>query len=193
MLIDEHLAAFRWRERHAIEVAAPVADVYAATRTVTAAEIPVARQLTWVRSLPGRALGRRAPPPATTQPVLDDILRSGFVLLGEEPGREIVVGIVGRFWQACPVHATLDEPSAFGGFDEPGWAKAAMNFTVEPLDGGRTRLATETRIAATDPASARRFALYWALVRPGSGLIRRAWLRAVAKRATRGSRAGGPR
>ena len=50
---------------------------------------------------------------------------------------------------------------------------------VEAIDGGRTRLATETRIAATDAGAARRFRVSWAFVRPGSGLIRRVFLRAV--------------
>jgi hypothetical protein len=39
------------------------------------------------------------------------------------------------------------------------------------------------RIAATDVRARRRFAAYWVVVRPGSGLIRLLWLRAVKKRA----------
>jgi hypothetical protein len=41
----------------------------------------------------------------------------------------------------------------------------------------------ETRIHATDPASPRRFARYWRMIRPGSGLIRRSWLHAAKGRA----------
>ena len=48
-----------------------------------------------------------------------------------------------------------------------------------------TRLVTETRVQCLDAASSRRFGLYWVVVRPFSGLIRRAMLRAVAREATR--------
>jgi hypothetical protein len=46
-------------------------------------------------------------------------------------------------------------------------------------------LSTETRVGAMDGASRARFALYWALIRGGSGLIRRDVLSAVARRAER--------
>jgi hypothetical protein len=48
-----------------------------------------------------------------------------------------------------------------------------------------TLLTTETRIWCADGRARRRFALYWALVRPFSGLIRILMLRAVAREATR--------
>jgi hypothetical protein len=46
-----------------------------------------------------------------------------------------------------------------------------------------TLLETETRVLATGPRAKRAFAAYWLVVRPGSGLIRRELLRAVARRA----------
>ena len=48
-----------------------------------------------------------------------------------------------------------------------------------------TRISTETRVLAVDPASRRRFALYWLVIRGGSGAIRRSWLHAIARRAER--------
>ena len=58
-----------------------------------------------------------------------------------------------------------------------------MNFLVEDEGGGWTRVTTETRVFATDAAATRRFAAYWRLIYPGSALIRRMWLRAIARRA----------
>src|ERR1019366_56115 len=49
----------------------------------------------------------------------------------------------------------------------------------EPWGSGRSLITTETRTAATDPASLRRFARYWLLVGPFSALIRRLTLRIV--------------
>lgn len=179
------LGDYRWSERHAVEIAAPPADVLAAVRALTAEEMPLVRALMALRTLPARLRGHAVRRAGSARPVLEEMGRSGFVALGETPGHELVVGIIGRFWQACPAHVAFDSPAAFRAFDAPGWAKAAMNFTVEPLADGRTRLATETRIAATDPAASRRFGRYWRVVGPGSALIRRLWLRAVRRRAER--------
>ena len=42
---------------------------------------------------------------------------------------------------------------------------------------------SETRVHATNAQARRRFAGYWAVIRPGSGFIRRMWLRAIRRRA----------
>ena len=60
-----------------------------------------------------------------------------------------------------------------------------MNFHVREVDGG-TLLTTETRIRGTDDSATRTFRRYWRVVMPGSAAIRRAWLRAIRKRAERG-------
>ena len=57
-----------------------------------------------------------------------------------------------------------------------------MNFRVETRPDGDCDLTTETRVLATGPAAARRFAAYWRLIYPGSALIRRMWLLAIARR-----------
>jgi hypothetical protein len=63
-----------------------------------------------------------------------------------------------------------------------GWVRICMDFRLTPV-GRSTRLETETRICATGPKAKRRFAAYWLVVGPGSGLIRRELLRAIARRA----------
>ena len=60
-----------------------------------------------------------------------------------------------------------------------------MNFHAQAVDGG-TILSTETRVKRTDAEARRTFRRYWRIVMPGSALIRRAWLRAMRKRAERG-------
>ncbi len=107
-------------------------------------------------------------------------------MLSDEPGREIVLGTL----VVRPPGARLavpGDPAAtarrFAQLSEPGYAKAAMNFRIEPRPDGFCRLTTETRIFATDPASARRFATYWRFILPGSSLLRVTWLGAIAARA----------
>ena len=62
-----------------------------------------------------------------------------------------------------------------------------MNFHVEDAGGGRSRLVTQTRIAASDARAERLFARYWRLIYPGSALIRWSWLRAIKARAEAGT------
>jgi hypothetical protein len=102
------------------------------------------------------------------------------VLLTEEPGREIVLGVVGRFWQVSSgIHRI--EPEEFVDFDAPGFAKAAWNFVVSERPGGGSTVVTETRVACTDADSRRKFTCYWRLVGPFSGLIRRVLLRGIKR------------
>ncbi|MEP7335602.1 MAG: hypothetical protein ABI717_07460, partial [Actinomycetota bacterium] len=63
-------------------------------------------------------------------------------------------------------------------FAEPGYAKMAFNFRLEDRV-----LSTETRVLLTDERSRKLFRRYWIVIRPFSGLIRREWLRAIARRA----------
>ena len=107
-------------------------------------------------------------------------------VLGQAEAREAVLGQVARYWTPRPVAgpASSRTPEGFARFAEPGWAKAALSLQLTPLPGGRTLLAAETRVLATDPAARRAFARYWRLIRAGgAGLIRLELLRAIAHRA----------
>lgn len=57
--------------------------------------------------------------------------------------------------------------------------RVAIGFEGVPIGEDRSRLITETRVADVNLA----FRIYWAGVGPFSALIRRRWLRAVARRA----------
>ena len=170
-LIDHFMRVFDAGERHALTIAAPPAVVYAALSRVDFARSGPIRWLLRVRGLGAQ---RRL--------TLADVTRGGFVLLGERPGLEIAFGIAGRFWIPSGGRVTLDA-HAFRGFEEPGHAKAVWDFRVTDAGPGSTRLTTETRIRCVDAMARRRFRLYWAVVRPFSGLIRILMLRAVAREA----------
>lgn len=183
MRIDELIPVYQFGEHHELRVHAPADRVYAAMRAVTANEIRLFRLLTWLRSphLPGRGRESILNAPET-KPILDVALRSGFVLLAEEPGREIVFGTL----VCCEgEHARTEE--ALVAANGPGIAKALMNFHLVDEGGGVVRVITETRVFATDKASERRFGVYWRIIYPGSALIRRMWLRAIRDRAERGA------
>lgn len=187
-LLDRFLPASQFGEFHELHVAASPERVYRSIHAVTADEILLFRTLTYLRRFgrPGPESILNAP---ERLPLLEVATRTTFLLLAEDPGREIVVGTLVLAPRGFRPRAEAS-PEDFRTLDVPGFAKAAMNFRVEPEAGG-TRLSTETRVFATDRGSARGFARYWRVIYPGSALIRRMWLRAVRRRAEREPQAAG--
>lgn len=179
--LDRHLPVYRHREVHALTVEAGADAVMRAIRELKGRDVALASVLFALRTLPARLLRR---PVRTSRPddrVVDIILEGGFILLDEGP-LEMVVGVIGRFWQLSASLIPL-AGADFAAFDREGYAKGIMNFTVEPLGPGRSRLRTETRFLPLGREAARKFRLYWLFVRPGSGLIRWIWLAAIKRRA----------
>jgi hypothetical protein len=183
--LDEFLPEYDANEVHSTRVAAPPDRVLAAVRELTSREVPLLVALMALRTLPA-VLTRRSPfrlRRDLRRPIVGQATRGGFVVLAERPD-ELVLGIVGRFWRTDSGLERVDAAD-FAAFEAPGFAKAVMNFEVRAVDGG-TLLVTETRTRGTDEEARRRFRRYWRVVMPGSALIRRAWLRAVRRRAERG-------
>jgi hypothetical protein len=182
MLIDEWMPAWDVVERHETRIRAPREAVWRAARTLDLARSPIVATLFALRSLPG--LLSRGPRKRALGTTMDGLLRNGFVLLGERPGEELLLGLAGRFWRPSGdiVRLTPDELRAF---DRPGYAVATWDFTLAG-DGDAVRLATETRVRCTDAAARRSFRRYWAVVGPFSGLIRREMLRSIRRAAESG-------
>lgn len=96
----------------------------------------------------------------------------GWGVLGESPGEEIVFGAVTQPWEARPKFEVV-EPEKFAAFDRPGYVKIVWSLRVDPVDVSRSVLSTETRATTTDEISRARFRRYWAMVMPGTVVIRR--------------------
>ncbi|MBI5839674.1 MAG: hypothetical protein HZB19_06195 [Chloroflexi bacterium] len=156
--------------RYETDIDAPIETVYQAARYLEMGETPIVRWLYRLRGLPNYSLN------------LDGMLKSGFVLLVDNPCQEIVFGLIGRFWSLTagirPISAN-DFPS----FKQAGFAKAIGNLTFTQRENGRVHVTTETRVHCTDRQSLRYFRLYWALIGPFSGIIRKEWLRLIRQRA----------
>jgi len=183
-LLDHVLPAFDARASWAIPVAVPPDQVYACLRTADLARWGATRLLYGLRALPVLATAPREGWRriwAELRPrheTLDDLLTRGFSLLEERPGEELVLGAVGAFWRARGELRPTDR-AHFSAPTPPGTAKAAWGFAVSPRADGGTELRTEIRVLCADTASRRRFRVYWLLIRPGAGLIRREMLAAV--------------
>ena len=172
MPIDVILPRHHVAKRHATTVRAPPERVYAAVGELDMGRSPLVRALFLLRGMPPSTLTLRG------------LLGDRFVLLAEEPGRELLIGLAGRFWTPTGDLQRLD-PASFAAFDRPGYAKAVWSFSVAPRPDGAVELATETRVLCLDAESRRRFLRYWRVVGPFSGLVRREALRLVRARAER--------
>lgn len=170
---------FQFVERHHTWIKASPEAALAAAREVSLDDMPLARMLMRIR-------GMRTP---TRRPLWEQLLAGGFVVLGDTPGHEVVAGVVGQMWKLSGGHTPKVAGAVeFAAFNQPGYAKAAMNLAVREVNG-RCELVTETRVLATDAPARRAFSRYWLVVRPGSGIIRRVWLRAAKKRAEKRNQA----
>jgi len=171
MLIDEFLPKWDARERHSIKVNAPVDEVCRAMRQM---DLRRARLTNFLLKLRGIS--------APADFSIADLLKMRFVILAEEPDKEIVLGLTGKFWQPDG-NLVRVERDDFIHFDKPGYAKAAWNFSLFETADGAIRLNTETRIFCTDAASRARFRLYWFFIGAFSSLIRREILCVIKKAA----------
>jgi imidazolonepropionase-like amidohydrolase len=155
--LDELLPAYEFATRHAVAVDADREQLDRAVREVTFREVPLVRGLLLARGLGANRRDER---------VLAAMTRRATVL-EDVPGEGIVLSLTGQFWR---LRGRGPEPSA----------TAVVEFRASP-----GRLSTETRIHVPDPVSKRRFARYWRVVRPFSGLTRILVLRAAKRRAER--------
>jgi len=177
-LLDEIIPEWHYGNHHQIVVEASAERVAAALESTR-----LDRDAAWYVRLFFRARGLHMPAGRTPR---DALSGEGFAVLGERPGREIVFGIAGRFWAPREMAnlRRVPDADAFRSFARPGEAKAAMAFRIDPLDGRRALLVTETRVWCSDRRARLLFGAYWTLIRIPSGLIRRNMLSAIARRAT---------
>jgi hypothetical protein len=180
-IVHRYLPDYDVRSAHSIEVDAGAGETYRAARELDLARsLPVTVLLT-LRGLPHFLTGKARP---TRRVTLDSLLELGFVILEEDPPHAVVLGAVGRFWRPDSELIRIDAAD-FAGFNQPGYAKAAMSLTVVER-GDTSLLATETRVMSTDDAARRSFSLYWRLIGPFSGYIRNVLLQQIKRAAEEG-------
>ena len=135
---------------------------------------------------PKETIGTLKKRKANSALTLGRLEKEGFGLVAEQAGREIVLGVTGRFWKAS-AKLSPATPEQFKLGPPPGEVLVAWNFLVDPAPEQHARLSTETRILAADVDTRLTFTRYWLVVHPGSALIRRSMLAAVAREAITGN------
>jgi hypothetical protein len=184
--IDEFMPEFHFREHHTIVISAPPARVYDAVKSVPADEIALFNLFTSIRRF-GRAGPESILNAPEQQPLLDVATRTGFLLLLDRPPSDVVLGAVVVAPPGTRGPGRKLTGADFMALTQPGFGKATMNFRIDDLGNGTTRVETETRVLATDRVALQRFTPYWRTIFPGSWILRATWLRAIKMRAERTS------
>ncbi|HEY8060679.1 MAG TPA: hypothetical protein VID94_18065 [Acidimicrobiales bacterium] len=192
MLIDEQMPTWERRVLAARVVAAPVGATFAAIRRVDFLQSPVI-------ALPNRAragLDRLVRPSSQARPQpsrfgFDQLLEpdGGFHLLAEDPGLELVLGFIGRWWERGYGRVEWG-PEDLRDYQRPGYAVGTWGFSVLPYGGRESVLVTDIRVRTTDAEARRRFRVYWAAVGPFVTAMGRPVLRLVDQEARREPQAG---
>jgi hypothetical protein len=186
-LLDQWLPEWQFGEYHERRVHATPKQVFAAIRRVRSSDIFLFRALTFIRNPRRQGQGDHILNPPDDKPILDVALAGGFVLLGDDPNHELLLGTVviappDVVQAAQRGNVPSLDPALFRTLGRPGFARAVMNFRAIPDGNGWTRVTTETRVHAVDRETERRFARYWRVIYPGSWIIRWSWLRAIEAR-----------
>jgi hypothetical protein len=176
-LLDDLVPTWSDRLVRGIAVDASPDRVAEAIRETSLDDARIASLLVAARTR-GASLGLRRPFVETGD------YEPGFVRLGEDE-HEVCIGFVGRPWPGGAPAAPVADADAFARLEALDVVKVAVSIRCGPAAYG-TLLVTETRIVV-GPLAERPFGLYWRVVRPASELVRGSLLRAIARRAERGT------
>jgi hypothetical protein len=181
-IISRLMPEFRLRQVDHVAVEAAPERAWEAIEAFDAASIPYIRWLFDLRLIPAFVSARMRGKPAPERARLT--LRDagdvpGFFRL-ENPGREMCVGSIGKFWKSN-IEFAPDAQQRFQTFTEPGFGKLAWSLRVDPRVGGGSWITFDLRVGATDDEAWRTFGRYWLLIGQFSHLIRRGLLGALER------------
>lgn len=162
-LIDKYLPEYTFNEYHYIEVNRSVADVYNSAKDFDMSQSKLINVLFKIRGLPSKRMN--------LQGFISDI---GFTNIEERFPTENLIG----FW----ARTKIEPISGYRDFIEntiSARVKVVWNFRFEEINGGQTKLSTKTRIWCVTPLSKITFGLYWRIIKPFSGVIRKRMLQII--------------
>lgn len=177
--LDKIMPKYSFWEYHETKVNASPKEVMTLVEEVSVTDLPVVKCLLSLREtvggkLPEKKTGKK---PKGLQEMRD----GGFLDLISD-STEFIMGMIGQP-QSSKVFSYKLNALQFMAFEELNYVKIAFNFKVKDLGNGQSLLSTETRVQTFDNKTAKIFNRYWTIVYPGSAIIRRVWLNAIADRA----------
>ncbi len=162
-LIDKYLPKYTFNEVHEIVVNSPIVNVYQVAKDFDLSKSKTITFLFRIRGLPVKRLN--------LQSFIDDI---GFTNLEENFPYESLVG----FWARGKI-TKIPSYEDFSNNAISPWLKVVWNFQFEKLEKNKTKVSTETRVLCVAPVTKFTFGLYWSIIKPFSGLIRKKMLKII--------------
>ena len=162
-LIDKYLPEYTFKEYHYLEVNCPVEDLYKIAKNFDMSKSKLIKTLFIIRGLPTKRMN--------LQGFISDI---GFTNIEERFPTENLIG----FWARTKIEP-IDSYDAFINNAISARVKVVWNFRFEKIDDNQTKLSTETRILCISPFTKVTFGLYWLIIKPFSGLIRKRMLQII--------------
>jgi hypothetical protein len=181
-MLDQVLPTPRLLELDGVDLSAPPARVWQLLRHEDLATSPLIQALFALRELPRRLRGEHTKLGLRLDDLRSSAETPGFQLLAEDASRELVVGAIGKVWQAQIPFVHVEGARQYADFTTPGFVKVAWALRVLPRGQSDCRVEIEVRVDATDEESWQKFKRYFLLVGPGSHFIRRTLLGSLARR-----------
>jgi hypothetical protein len=164
MLIDKYLSAYHFNERHFIEVNGLIKGIYEKMLQCDFSNSSLIKFLFRLRGLPREISS------------IEHLTKMGFIKLDEEPGKEILFGMVtdNPMFNTCLSNIS---PKEFIHKSDVTVIKAVINFKLHDKSNSQHIIFTETRVWCGSKALKSKFKYYWFFIKPFSQLIRKSMLR----------------
>lgn len=160
MLIDKYLPAYHFNELHSIEVN----GIYQKMLQCDFSNSSLIKFLFRLRGMPEEVYS------------IEHLTSMGFIKLDEEPGKEILYGMVtdNPMFNTCQSNISSKE---FTQKEDGNIIKAVINFKLQDKSNSQHIISTETRVWCGSKAMKSKFKYYWFFIKPFSQLIRKSMLR----------------
>jgi hypothetical protein len=180
-LLEQFLPNHQFSERHQATVRCRPGELLDIIQNFQPPRDRAGDAAMFLRQLPAKIMHWAAP---SRVPRPAPFTRANFTPLARDGDREMVGGLIGKFWRPDFGLLAVHGPSEFLTSNPSKTAKLVIGFRAEPA-GEDTLLTTETRVYCPDRYSLLMFIPYWLAIRPVSGLLRRRMLNTIGKIAAR--------
>ena len=173
-LIDKYLPRYSFNEYHETIINGHIEEVYETARNFDLSKSHLIKWLFKIRGLPTKRMH--------LQDFISDI---GFTIIEENIPVENLIG----FWARYKIES-IPSPDDFIRTTISARVKVVWNFYLEELDSNQVRLSTETRVLCITPSAKITFGIYWMIIKPFSGIIRKKMLRIIKENSETASEIG---
>jgi hypothetical protein len=162
-LIDKYMQHYTFSEYHETVANCPIPNVYHVAKDFDLSKSKSIKILFTMRGLPTNRMNLKG--------FIDDM---GFTALEENFPHEFLIG----FWTRSKIVKISNYEDFINNSINP-WIKTVWNFRFDEVEANKTIVSTETRILCVAPFSRYTFGLYWLVIKPFSGLIRKKMLKII--------------